>query len=288
MCRAHRGVAFAVLALLLLLALAACRAPAALRRPAAEPANSLVSVLPTPTRVPLPTSAPTPTVPAGIGGAREIPWGDAIRLADGARLGIVTVDSLNVRAAPRLSAPVLGNVFGRHPIPVYEQVLGDLVGGNASWYRVGPGSYVAAAMVEPLIPPTPPQTFAGHWVDVSLSQFYAVAYDGQTPVYAAIITAGRDGRTPTGVFQVQRRVRNETMDSATVGIPKGDPDYYHLTKVQFTQYFAAGGFALHQNYWTPPDQFGNYSTNGCVGLLLPDAQWFWDFLAMGSTVNIHP
>ncbi|HET9016820.1 MAG TPA: L,D-transpeptidase family protein [Thermomicrobiaceae bacterium] len=253
--------------------------------PAPSP-SATVAPLPTPT----PTSAPVPqAVPTGVGGASASdPWANAIHLADGSTLGVVTVPILNVRAAPRLSSPVLSEVFGNHPLPVYEQVTGDRVDGNPSWYRVAPAGYVAAALVAPLIPPTPPRTFSGHWVDVDLTRFYAIAYNGKTPVYAAIITAGgSDNPTPTGVFQVLERVRNATMDAATVGIPKGSPGYYYLTNVQYTQYFKSGGYALHQNYWTPPDRFGNYSTHGCVGLLLPDAEWFWNFLAVGSTVSIH-
>jgi lipoprotein-anchoring transpeptidase ErfK/SrfK len=77
------------------------------------------------------------------------------------------------------------------------------------------------------------------------------------------------------------------MDAATVGTPEGHPDYYRYEHVQFAQYFKAGDYALHQNYWTPPEQFGSASSSGCVGLLGPDAAWFWEFLANGSTVSIH-
>lgn len=202
-------------------------------------------------------------------------------------VGVVTSPTLNIRSGPHLSDAAVSQTFGRHPIVIYGQVQGDPVSGNTTWYQVGQGQYVSAALVNPFVAPAPPKTYSGHWVDVTLSGFYAIAYDGNTPVYAAIITAGSDDKTPTGVFNIIYRVRNETMDSATVGIPKGDPHYYYLTNVQYTQYFKSGGYALHQNYWTDPSQFGNYSTNGCVGLLLPDAQWFWNFLSVGSTVSIH-
>jgi len=202
-------------------------------------------------------------------------------------MGKVTAASLNVRSAPRLDAEVVDTTYAGHTLVIREEVKGDDVEGNTAWYRVGDNRYVSAAYVEPFVADAPPQTFEGHWVDVNLSTFYAVAYDGDTPVYAAIITAGRDGKTPVGIFQIERRVRNETMDSATVGIPKGHPDYYYLENVQFTQYFKAGGYAIHQNWWTPPWQFGGYGSNGCIGLLLHDAEWFWNFLDFGSTVHIH-
>src|SRR5690606_19564080 len=130
-------------------------------------------------------------------------------------------------------------------------------------------------------------TYSGRWLDVNLSNFYAIGYEGSRPVYAAIITAGRDGKTPVGTFNVMYRVRNETMDSATVGIPKGHPNYYYLENVQFTQYFKSGGYAMHQNYWTPKSAFGGFGSNGCVGFLLPDAEWMWGFLSNGSAASIH-
>jgi len=239
----------------------------------------------------LPVVTPTPTPapePAGIGGnTTDLRWEVAIRTPDGARVGVVTADAVNIRSAPGLDAQIVGTAFGRHPIPIYDEVPGDPVDGNPTWYRIGPDRYISAAMVAPFIPTPPEQTFPGHWVDVNLSSFYAVAYDGGTPIYAAIITAGRDGKTPTGVFEVFQRVRRETMDSTTVGIPEDDPRYYYLEEVEYTQYFKEGGYALHENYWTPPSAFGGFGSNGCIGLLEPDAAFLWDFLDIGSTVSIH-
>ncbi|WP_169308204.1 L,D-transpeptidase family protein [Sphaerobacter thermophilus] len=239
---------------------------------------------PTPTPTPTPEPTPTPTPTTGLAGPG---WAEAIRTPDGAMMGRVTTGSLNIRSAPRLDADVVDTTYAGHTLAIYEEVQGDDVEGNTVWYRLGGERYVSAAYVEPFVADAPPEIFDGHWVDVNLSTFYAVVYDGDTPVYAAIITAGRDGRTPLGIFQIERRVRNETMDSATVGIPEGHPEYYYLENVQFTQYFKAGGYAIHQNWWTPPWQFGGYGSNGCIGLLLHDAEFFWNFLDFGSIVHIH-
>lgn len=235
-------------------------------------------------------TSPVPKRPDAI----EVPpqlldyrWSRAVATDDGAVFGRVTASTLAIRNAPRNDAAILRWTYARHPVPIRGLVLGDPVEGNPIWYELGDGHNVAATWVEPLVPDLPPQRFGGHWVDVSLRSFYAVAYDGDRPVYVAIITAGRDGKTPVGVFQIFYRVRNETMDAATVGIPPGSPGYYYLTNVQFTQYFKSGGYALHGNYWTPPSQFGGFTSNGCVGLLNSDAEWFWNFLNIGSVVSIH-
>ncbi|HLI51274.1 MAG TPA: L,D-transpeptidase family protein [Thermomicrobiaceae bacterium] len=227
--------------------------------------------------------------PTGEGGGTEDPrWDLAIQTTDGGRVGIVVPQALNIRSAPHLDAPVVGQAYAKHPITVYGQVSGDSVNGDSSWFRVGSNQYVSASLVTPFVPAKPAVTHQGHWVDIDLSTFYAVAYDGAKPIYAAIIIAGEESTpTPLGTFAVMSRVRNETMDSATVGVPPGSPGYYYLPNVQFTQYFAPGGYALHENYWSQPWQYGTVGSHGCINLQLADAQWFWNFLSVGSVVIVH-
>lgn len=246
---------------------------------------------PTPEPTPEPTPTPSPTVtplPSGIGGPqRDLRWETAIATDDGGKIGVVLVDGLNIRSAPRLDAPIVDVTYARHTITVYDHVTGDVVENNPVWYRVGTDRYVAAAMVEPLTLPAPPTTFEGHWVDINLSTFYAVGYDGATPRYAALIIAGIDDLTPVGTFEILRRVRSDTMDAATLGVPEDHPDYYYLPNVEYVQYFKEGGYALHGSYWNDPASFGSFASHGCINLLNADAAWFWDFLDHGSVVNIH-
>ncbi|HEX5166138.1 MAG TPA: L,D-transpeptidase family protein [Thermomicrobiales bacterium] len=212
---------------------------------------------------------------------------DAFRPHAGSWMGFVSTDALGVRSEPATASPNVDVIYNRRPVEIHGIVRGTVVEGTDAWYIVGDNTYVSAAYIDPLVLQAPPQTFGGHWVDVSLSSFYAVAYDGDTPVYVAIIAAGRDGKTPTGVFQVQYQVRSEIMDSATVGIPPGAPGYYYLENVEYTQYFLAGGYALHGNYWTPEANFGGFTSNGCVGLMNQDAAFFWDWMYPGDDISIH-
>ncbi len=124
-----------------------------------------------------------------------------------------------------------------------------------------------------------------HWVAVNLSAQAAVAMVGRDWVHRAWVTTGADGwETPEGEFSVVRRVYNETMTSAALGIPPG-PDSYHLTDVLFTQYFTGSGAALHYNYWS--SNFGAAGTHGCLGVNLDDALWFWHWATVGTPVHIH-
>lgn len=248
-----------------------------------EPTGTPTAPPATPTPEPAPEEPTEPEQPAVLNG--DPYWHQAIVTPDGAYMGVVTATGLNIRSEPSPDAPVVDTTYARHLVTAYDTAWDEA--SQSLWYRIGDGRYVAADYVEPFIPPTPPETYDGQWVDVNLTDFYAVAYDGATPVYAAIITAGKDDQTPLGVYSIKYRVRIGDMDAATLGVAKDDPDYYFQPDVEYAQYFKAGGFAIHGNYWVPPSQFGGFSSHGCVGLLNADAAWFWDFLSKGSTVSIH-
>lgn len=202
--------------------------------------------------------------------------------------GVVTAPVASVYRAPTVIADRLTVIYQRHTVHITGLAIGEPIGGDDRWYRLEPsGGYVAASAVAPFTPPPPPRTWPGRWIDANLSTFYVTAYEGDTPLYSALVTAGREDRTPVGRFRVQSRVRSETMDSATVGIPKGHKDYYYLKNVEYTQYFTSQGHALHGNYWVHPSRFGRFSSNGCLGLLNQDAAWFWQFAETGTLIDIH-
>jgi lipoprotein-anchoring transpeptidase ErfK/SrfK len=144
----------------------------------------------------------------------------------------------------------------------------------------------APAMAAPASAPT--EASGVRWIDVNLSRQTATAYIGNTPVYTARVTTGKNGRTPTGTFRIRYRVFNETMDSSTIGIPRNSAGGWYLRNVYFTQYFTNQGHALHYNYWAPRSVFGNRPTSaGCVGMEYGDARYFWNFARNGTTVSIH-
>jgi lipoprotein-anchoring transpeptidase ErfK/SrfK len=126
-----------------------------------------------------------------------------------------------------------------------------------------------------------------HWVAVNLSYQATVGMIGRGWVHRAWSTTGKDGwETPEGEFRINRRVYNETMTSAAIGIPEG-PDSYVLTDVLYTQYFTYEGHALHLNYWRPNWVFGAARTSaGCVGMRYDDAAFFWRHVGMGNRVVI--
>ncbi len=214
-------------------------------------------------------------------------WLDAIQTPNGGMIGIVLSGLANVRSMPTLDADVTGELHAGWPIAIYSVVTGDSFSGSDIWYQVNSG-YVSAELIGPYSPPAPDVSYDGHWVDVDLSNNIAVAYVDDTPVNAVTIISGKFGfETPLGVHTIFARVESETLDSATVGIPEGDPEYYYLPDVPYTQYFATGGFAIHGNYWSDDWQFGSALSHGCINMFSEDAAWFWWFLDEGSVVNVH-
>jgi hypothetical protein len=171
-----------------------------------------------------------------------------------------------------------------HSQPVTVQAALDR-GDQGRWYRIGENSYVPESSVR--VPRLPQRTFPGRWIDADLNEPVMVtAYEGERPIYAALAVKGTEPfRTPTGVFSILRRVANETMDSATLGIPRTSPNGYYLKDVLFTQYFTGDGAALHYNYWR--SNWGYTGSHGCLGMNYDDSKFFWDFGTVGTTVYVH-
>ena len=149
-----------------------------------------------------------------------------------------------------------------------------------------PTSTPTPVVPPPNPPPVPGPEVAGErWIDIDLAGQTATATVGETPLYSALVTTGKDGwNTPAGTFQILYRVENETMTSAAIGAE----EFYNLEDVLYTQYFTNKGHALHLNYWRENWYFGNIrSSHGCVGMRLADAEFFWRFATVGTRIVIH-
>ena len=167
------------------------------------------------------------------------------------------------------------------PVTLVERVLGD---DGGSWYRTDDGAYVRADQVR--VPRPPARTFAGRWIDADLSSpALLTAYQGTVPVMTSLVIVGV-GRwpTPLGVFAINRRVANETMDSATIGIARNGPGGYYLRNVLYTQYFS-GGASIHYNYWS--GVWGYAGSHGCLGLPYDESLFLWGWASYGTPVFVH-
>ncbi|NUO47313.1 MAG: L,D-transpeptidase [Polyangiaceae bacterium] len=107
------------------------------------------------------------------------------------------------------------------------------------------------------------------WLDVNITKQVLVAYEGEKPVFATLVSTGEDGllegarATKKGIFRIHTKYVTTTMDSEAVG------EEFELRDVPYVQYFEEG-FALHGAYWH--DVFGMPKSHGCINLAPEDAR----------------
>ncbi len=116
------------------------------------------------------------------------------------------------------------------------------------------------------------------WIDVDLSTQSLVAYEGDRPVYATLISSGRvinpdvpelNHATPTGTFHILSKHVATTMDADTVA-----DGPYSIEDVPYVMYFQLA-YALHSAFWH--DAFGHPKSHGCVNMAPLDARWMFDW-----------
>ncbi|MBX3221794.1 MAG: L,D-transpeptidase [Labilithrix sp.] len=121
--------------------------------------------------------------------------------------------------------------------------------------------------------PAPKNLGAGEkWIDVNLSTQSLVAFEGDKPVYATIVSTGRhddedkskDHRTVQGEFQIREKHIAATMEDD--GASDGP---YSIQDVPWIMYFE-GGYALHGAFWH--SRFGRERSHGCVNMTPHDAK----------------
>jgi hypothetical protein len=140
------------------------------------------------------------------------------------------------------------------------------------------------------------------WIDISLSKQSMVLYEGESPVFATLVSTGEAGlgdprkttATKRGIFRIHTKHVTATMASTEIG------EEFELRDVPYVQYFDKEGYAIHGAYWH--DRFGTPKSHGCINLSPEDARrvfywteprvpqgWHGALLPLeGTVVFIHP
>jgi lipoprotein-anchoring transpeptidase ErfK/SrfK len=133
-----------------------------------------------------------------------------------------------------------------------------------------------------LIPHTQRPAFvpsSARYIAVQLSSQTLVAYEGERPVYATLVSTGKAGfETPTGIYRIQHKHISATMDGE-VGA-----ESYRIEDVPWTMYFS-GSLALHAAFWH--QGFGRVRSHGCVNLAPLDAHWLFDWATPTLPPGFH-
>ncbi len=160
------------------------------------------------------------------------------------------------------------------------QIRGEEDIGGTSYYVGADGRLYREQDVRRITPSPRPREVGPHekWIEVDLGNQYLIAYEGDQPVYATLISSGRayhpddpesNFLTPTGMFRIRAKHMAATMDGDTAA-----DGPYSIDDVPWVMYFQLA-YALHGAFWH--NAFGFPRSHGCVNLSPLDAQWIFNW-----------
>lgn len=147
---------------------------------------------------------------------------------------------------------------------------------KGAWSKLVEGGWIrTAALARPeRVPPPEGVGPADRWVDIDIDQQVLVAYEGARPLFATLVSTGRNNRaseTPVGVFQIWAKLDFTDMDD----IERTDVDKnYSIQDVPWVQFFK-GSYGFHAAFWH--DDFGRRRSHGCINLSPADARYLFQF-----------
>ena len=114
-------------------------------------------------------------------------------------------------------------------------------------------------------------------IEVDLTNQRVYAFEGTEKVMEFVVSTGKWGRTPTGVFKIEYKTRAQKMSGGS----KELNTYYYLPNVPYVQFFGnekipwSRGFSFHGTYWHT--NFGQPMSHGCVNMKTEDAEklYYW-------------
>lgn len=187
----------------------------------------------------------------------------------------VASDKTVVRAGPGTEHDKLGKLDKRTRVPLLESV-GE---GDDRWWRIGPDRWIRSDMLNEVVFIEPPPGVLSsadadtdeQWIDVNVGEQVLVAYRGRRPVYATMISSGKNNKTPLGNYPIWAKVASMDMSNQDY-----EDNAYMVQGVPWVLLFQ-GHNALHGAYWH--DSFGRKKSHGCVNLSPLDARFVFEWVA---------
>ncbi len=174
--------------------------------------------------------------------------------------------------------PVLDRPGGRQIERLARLSLVRVGGEDKTHFVLPDGRAIAKKHLRvPSASPVPGEVMRGErWIDVDLATQTLVAYEGETPVFATLVSTGKGKQgtalaTPKGTHRIWVKLRTSTMDNLE------DPNASHVYAIEDVPYvqFFSKGVALHGAFWH--SGFGRVRSHGCVNLSPRDAQRLYAF-----------
>lgn len=150
--------------------------------------------------------------------------------------------------------------------------------GNIDYFETKDGNWIRDLHVRMTTPRPRPEKVGENerWIDIDISEQTLVVYEGDRPVYATLISSGKESRieekdhsTPRGMWRVREKHVVATMDGN--GTAAGDLPY-SIEDVPYIMYFHKS-YATHGAFWHR--NYGVQMSHGCINLAPLDAKWLF-------------
>lgn len=113
------------------------------------------------------------------------------------------------------------------------------------------------------------------WIEIDLSTQRLIAWEGNRPVYAVIVSTGKTSTpTPTGIFSIQTRYRTTRMSG----------EGYDVPDVPYAMFYHRG-YAIHGADWH--NSFGTPVSHGCTNVAVNHARWLYNWASVGTSVIVR-
>lgn len=114
-------------------------------------------------------------------------------------------------------------------------------------------------------------------IEIDLAGQRLYAYEGSQQVFNFLISSGKWGRTPTGIFRIWTKLRYTKMEGGSRLLST----YYNLPNVPYTMFFynekvpRMKGYGIHGAYWH--NNFGHPMSHGCINMKIEEAGllYYW-------------
>ncbi|MBA3458039.1 MAG: L,D-transpeptidase family protein [Deltaproteobacteria bacterium] len=172
--------------------------------------------------------------------------------------------TVTARATADKKGVEAGTLAHREIVPVLEEAPGFVRVADGRWVERG-SLRIARKRPRPAVDAAHPK-----WIDLDRDEQVMIAYDGETPVFATLISSGRRKKdTPPALY----RIRSKTAITKMAAEERED-SHYEVSEVPWATRFRSGLY-FHAAYWH--DQFGTAKSHGCVNLSPRDAKWVYDW-----------
>lgn len=199
---------------------------------------------------------------------------------------VKSAPTYHIEVDKKIAAPS-GSVEKHKPVQLSYDYL-DLAG--TEYYRLSSGDWIRDAHVRVTTPGPRPKEVGEHerWIDVDISEQTLVVFEGDRPLYATLISSGKESKikdkdhsTPRGMWRVREKHAASTMDGD--GTAAGDLPY-SIEDVPYIMYFHKS-YATHGAFWH--QNYGTQMSHGCVNLAPLDAKWLYFNTAPAIQAGMH-